>query len=69
MGWEESDLARHPKGQPEKVRLAQALRRATPMTRQWIARRLRMGSASYLSYLLGQAQEAEVGNSSLEDPR
>jgi hypothetical protein len=40
-------------GTPPKVRIAQQLRRQTPMSRQWIADRLRMGSASYISNLLG----------------
>jgi hypothetical protein len=36
-----------------KSLIAQQLRRQTPMSRQWIADRLRMGSASYISNLLG----------------
>jgi hypothetical protein len=35
-----------------KSLIAQQLRRQTPMSRQWIADRLRMGSASYVSNLL-----------------
>jgi len=34
------------------TRIAQQLRRQTPMSRQWIADRLRIGSASYVSNLL-----------------
>jgi REP-associated tyrosine transposase len=51
--WREIDLATQPKGHRLKVRIAQLLRRQTPMSRQWIADRLRMGSASYVSNLLG----------------
>jgi hypothetical protein len=36
-----------------KVKIAQQLREQTTMHRQWIADRLRMGSASYVSNLLG----------------
>jgi hypothetical protein len=49
--WREIDLALHPKGHPVKTKIARELRTLTPMSRQWIADRLRMGSASYLSAL------------------
>jgi hypothetical protein len=51
-GWREIDLRRQPKGHPVKVRIARQLRIQTPMNRQWIADRLRMGSPSYVSNLL-----------------
>jgi putative transposase len=50
--WREIDLATRPKGHPVKVKIAQQLRWQTPMSRQWIADRLRMGSASHVSSLL-----------------
>jgi hypothetical protein len=50
--WREIDLRRQPKGHPVKVRIAHQLRMQTPMNRQWIADRLRMGSPSYVSNLL-----------------
>lgn len=50
--WREIDLAMQAKGHSIKVEIARRLRQETPMTRQWIARRLRMGSASYVSNLL-----------------
>jgi hypothetical protein len=50
--WREVDLATQPKGHHIKVKTAQQLRAQTPMSRQWIADRLRMGSASYVSSLL-----------------
>jgi hypothetical protein len=50
--WREVDLASRPKGHHVKVKIAQQLRRQTPMSRQWIADRLRIGSASYVSNLL-----------------
>ena len=46
------DLARQPKGHSAKMTIARQLRAQTPMSRQWIADRLRMGSASYVSNLL-----------------
>jgi putative transposase len=52
LRWREIDLATEPKGHACKIRIAQRLRTETPMTRQWIADRLRMGSASYVSNLL-----------------
>ena len=54
--WREIDLATQPKGHRLKVRIAQQLRRQTPMSRQWIADWLRMGSASYISNLLGTVE-------------
>jgi hypothetical protein len=51
--WREIDLATQPKGHHVKVKTVQQLREQTPMHRQWIADRLRMGSASYVSNLLG----------------
>jgi len=50
--WRETDLATQPKGHHLKIKIAKQLRSQTPMTRQWIADRLRMGSASYVSNLL-----------------
>ncbi len=52
LRWREVNLAQEPKGHPAKVAIAQQLRTQTPMTRDWIAVRLRMGSASYVSNLL-----------------
>jgi hypothetical protein len=39
------------KGDPRKTELAARLREETPMPRQWIAKRLAMGSASYIKGL------------------
>ncbi len=50
--WREIDLALEPKGHPLKVEIARQLRENTPMSRRWIAERLKMGSASYVSNLL-----------------
>ena len=50
-GWADGDLVKRAKSDPQKIQWAQQMREKTPMTRQWIAERLAMGSASYVSYL------------------
>jgi hypothetical protein len=52
MGWTEKELPRRAKGDKGKVRLARQLRAETTMTLAWIARRLQMGSWTYVSNLL-----------------
>lgn len=52
VGWSLEQLRRARKGDPVKVAIAQRLRTQTPMTRHWIAQRLHMGSAGYLSNLM-----------------
>ena len=54
LRWRELDLAIHPKGDRSKVGIAHQLRQKTPMTYQWIANRLHMGSGSYVFNLLTQ---------------
>ena len=49
--WSAADLKKRPKGDAGKTQLARLLRRHTPMSRQWIAKRLHIGSASYVSHL------------------
>jgi putative transposase len=51
-GWTEDDLSLKAKGDAIKIKLARQLRTNTPMSRAWIANRLKMGSASYVSALL-----------------
>ncbi len=53
VGWTTMELTRRRKGDAIKVEIARQLRLLTPMTRSWIAQRLGMGSAGYLSQLLG----------------
>jgi putative transposase len=50
--WREINLATTPKGHHAKVTIARQLRSETPMSRQWIAQRLTMGSPSYVSALV-----------------
>ena len=54
--WGETDLQARPKGDAGKAELARLVRQHTPMTRQWIAARLSMGSASYVSHLTAESR-------------
>ncbi|MBM3846349.1 MAG: hypothetical protein FJ405_08690 [Verrucomicrobia bacterium] len=54
LGWQEHDLEQRAKTDPEKVRLAAEVRRVTPMTVQWIASRLHMGTRNTLRNALLQ---------------
>ncbi len=57
LRWTAADLARRPKGDPKKVRVARQLRQETTMTLTWIARRLNMGTAGSLANLLRNARK------------
>jgi hypothetical protein len=52
LGWTETDLRTHAKGDARKLALAHRLRAESTMTLQWIADRLVMGTAGHLSHLL-----------------
>jgi putative transposase len=52
LGWKNEDLRVRRKGDLGKVKLAKELRARTAMNLRWIARRLEMGSWSYVSNLL-----------------
>jgi hypothetical protein len=56
LRWRETDLALHPKGHQSKINIARQLREQTPMTYQWIAHRLHMGTRSYVFNLLAQSK-------------
>jgi REP element-mobilizing transposase RayT len=56
-GWTDDDLAKRLKGDPEKIAIAQRLRRETVMTVAWVAQRLRMGRPNYLNFLLHRKPE------------
>ena len=56
LGWKESDLALHRKGDANKVSLAAHLRRETTMSLKWIASELHMGSWTHVSNLLSQTK-------------
>jgi len=50
--WKEETLAARRKGDSEKVKIAQRLRRETTVTLAWIAERLQMGTKTHLAHLL-----------------
>jgi putative transposase len=51
-GWTEETLVGRRKGDAEKVKIAQRLRRETKVTLAWIAQRLRMGTKTHVAHLL-----------------
>ena len=53
-GWTEAELGRRRKGDAEKVKIAWRLRQETTMTLKWIARRLKMGTWTYVSNCLSE---------------
>ncbi len=56
-GWKEEDLPGLPKGDKSKVALARRLRQETTTSLKWIARRLHMGSWTYVSNLLHEKRK------------
>ena len=60
MGWSARDLEKECKGDAIKVEIARQLRVQTPMSRRWIAQRLRMGTANYVSHLLAKYDGSKV---------
>jgi REP element-mobilizing transposase RayT len=56
-GWKEQDLAGLAKGNKGKVAVARRLRQESTMSLKWIARRLHMGSWTYVSNLLHENQK------------
>jgi putative transposase len=50
--WKPEQLAHKPKGDREKIKMAERLRGETTMTLAWIAERLRMGTKTHLAHLL-----------------
>ncbi len=59
VGWDEASLRQAGKGDERKVRLAARLRKDTTMSLKWIAQRLRMGSWTHVSNLLGAIRKQE----------
>jgi putative transposase len=49
LGWQETDLAKHRKGDRRKVKIARRLRQETTMTLKWIAERLKMGTWTHVT--------------------
>lgn len=61
LGWSADDLAARRKGDPQKLQIAQRLRRETTMTLAWIAGRLHMGVPSHLACLLHRRNKQAAG--------
>ena len=59
-GWGEAELKMRPKGDKQKAALARLLRRHTPMSRQWIAKRLHIGSVAYVTKLTARKKQSVV---------
>ena len=58
-GWKESELSLRPKGDKAKIAVAQRLLKETTMTLKWIARRLQMGSWTYVFNLLAARRKGK----------
>ena len=58
-GWEEAELERRRKGDPEKVAIAWRLRQQSTMTLKWIAQRLKMGAWTHVSNCLVQKRKEQ----------
>jgi putative transposase len=61
-GWEARTLAARRKGDPQKVAIAQRLRKQTTLTLGWITERLGMGTKSHLAHLLYWHKRPEKHN-------
>jgi hypothetical protein len=59
-GWAAEDLSRRRKTDPEKVAIAQRLRRETPLSLRWIATTLHMGSPYTLRNALIAAERGTL---------
>lgn len=58
-GWTEQELAGRRKADPEKLKIAWRLRQETVMSLKWVARKLQMGSWTYLSNCLVQKRKEQ----------
>jgi len=56
-GWTEHELMKRRKGDAEKLKMAWRLRQETTMTLKWIAKKLHMGSWTYLSNCLAKKRK------------
>jgi hypothetical protein len=63
LGWDEPELPRRRKGDPQKVKLAGRLRRETTLSLKCIAQRLPMGSWTCVANLLNEKSRHRCVNS------
>jgi hypothetical protein len=66
LGWTTAELARRPKGEARKVRIARRLRVETAVTLKWIAEQLHMGTWTHVANRLQQAKEKSEPNNQHE---
>ena len=62
LGWTRAELARRPKGDARKIRIARRLRAETAVTLKWIAAQLHMGAWTHVTNLLSRAKQTEPTN-------
>ncbi len=62
LDWSAQDLQGRRKSDPQKVRIAARLRRETTMTLEWIAKRLGMGAATHVAFLLQRREQKGVNS-------
>lgn len=60
LGWDEQEVERRGKTDPNKMRMARLLRQDTTMTIQWIADRLHMGTRNTLRNALAAPEATDV---------
>lgn len=60
LGWDQQEVERRGKTDPEKMRMARLLRQDTTMTIQWIADRLHMGTRNTLRNALATPESNDV---------
>ena len=58
-GWEEGELGRRRKRDPDKVAIAWRLGQQSTMTLKWIAQRLKMGAWTHVSNCLVQKRKEQ----------
>ena len=63
LGWGPLQLSGFAKGHPQKVKIAERLRRETTITLEWIANRLQMGVATHVAHLLYRRERNNSNNS------
>src|ERR1035437_4592239 len=66
LGWTGAELARRPKGEARKVRIARRLRVETAVTLKWIAEQLHMGTWTHVANHLQHPKEKSEPNNQHE---
>ena len=70
LGWREPELQRRPKGDPQKLRMAQRLRKETTMTLEWVAQALNMGTRTHLPIcFIGKGRRKSGGDERVNETK